>query len=322
MCYMISLPLILLILIFIASLAVLIIASNTFTSAAERIGIFFGIPSFIIGVTIVAFGTSLPELISSIFAVLKGSSEIVVGNVIGSNITNIFLILGLTAIIGKRITLSFDIAYVDLPLLVGSALLFGLMVSDREFGLSDAIFSVFGIIIYLFYAANNAKDEIIQKKQKYSSFKSKKLEPKTWLTIFISGLFIYFSAFYTVESIVIIAEKLKIGKELIAASAVALGTSLPELVVSVIAAIKNKPEIAIGNILGSNIFNTFAVMGVPSLLGRLVLPETMVTFGMPTMVIATLLFFFITQQKRITQWEGWLLLVFYLFFLGKLFSLV
>ena len=319
---MISLPLILLILIFIASLAVLIKASSALTSAAERIGIFFGIPSFIIGVTIIAFGTSLPELISSIFAVLKGSSEIVVGNVIGSNITNIFLILGLTAIIGKRITLSFDIAYVDLPLLVGSALLFGLMVSDREFGLSDAIFSVFGIIIYLFYAANNAKDEIIQKKQKYSSFKSKKLEPKTWLTIFISGLFIYFSAFYTVESIVIIAEKLKIGKELIAASAVALGTSLPELVVSVIAAIKNKPEIAIGNILGSNIFNTFAVMGVPSLLGRLVLPETMVTFGMPTMVIATLLFFFITQQKRITQWEGWLLLVFYLFFLGKLFSLV
>lgn len=319
---MISLPLIFLILIFIASLAVLIIASNTFTSAAERIGIFFGIPSFIIGVTIVAFGTSLPELISSVFAVLKGSSEIVVGNVIGSNITNIFLILGLTAIIGKRITLSFDIAYVDLPLLVGSALLFGLMVSDREFGLSEAIFSVFGIIIYLFYAANNANDEIVQKKQKYSSLKLKKLAMKTWLTLLISGLFIYFSAFYTVESIVVIAEKLKIGKELIAASAVALGTSLPELVVSVIAAIKNKPEIAIGNILGSNIFNTFAVMGVPSLLGRLALPETMVTFGMPTMVIATLLFFLITQQKRITKWEGWLLLVFYLFFLGKLFSLV
>lgn len=319
---MISLPLIVLIFIFMTSLAFLIKASGSFTSAAEKIGIFFRLPSFIIGVTIVAFGTSLPELISSILAVMKQSSEIVVGNVIGSNVTNIFLVLGITAIIGKQINLKFNIAYVDLSLLVGSAFLFGLMISDKVFGLSEAIFSIFGIIIYVIYASNTSKPKIKEMKEQVATLDSPKLELKIWLSLLVSGVVIYFSALYTVESITVIAEKLNIGKEIIAASAVALGTSLPELVVSVVAAIKHKPEIAIGNILGSNIFNTFAVMGIPALIGNLVLPNTMISFGVPMMIIASVLFFLVTQQKRITNWEGWLLLIFYVFFLGKLFNLV
>ena len=319
---MIGLTLIWLILIFIVSLAVLIAASNAFTAAAEKIGIFLGMPSFIIGVTIVAFGTSLPELISSIFAVVKDSSEIVVGNVIGSNITNIFLVLGITAIIGKKIKLKFKIAYVDLSLLVGSALLFSLMVSDGVFGFSEAIFSIFGIIIYVLYAANASKPKIKAKKKQLTEIEPRKMEIKPGFYLLLSGVAIYFSALYTVESIVVIAEKIKIGKEIIAASAVALGTSLPELVVSIIAAVKNKPEIAIGNILGSNIFNTFAVMGIPGLIGNLALPDNMIAFGVPMMVIASVLFFLVTQQRRVTNWEGWLLLIFYTFFLGKLFNLV
>ncbi len=113
---------------------------------------------------------------------------------------------------------------------------------------------------------------------------------------------------------------MKIGKELVAASAVALGTSLPELVVSVVAVKKGNSAIAVGNILGSNIFNTFAVMGLSAFFGTIVLPQSMIYFGMPIMVIATILFFLITQQKQITQWEGWLLIIFYLFFLGKIFN--
>ncbi len=310
------------ILIFIVSLALLIKGSNYFIDSAEKIGVFFKIPTFIVGVTIIAFGTSLPELISSIFAVLKDSSEIVVGNVIGSNITNIFLILGLTAIIGKDIKLSFNIAYVDLPLLIGSALLFAFLIWDRTFTLYEALFLIAGIIVYLFYAINNPKDndDSNKKSQVISGLVTKKLESKTWLILFISIGIVYLSARYTVESIIKIAEMAKIGKELIAASAVALGTSFPELVVSVVAARKGESSIAVGNILGSNIFNTFAVMGIPALFGTLVLPESMINCGLPIMLAATLLFFVITQQKRITRWEGWMLLIFYLFFLGKIFN--
>ena len=310
--------------IFIVSLAFLIAASHYFIDSAEKIGIFFKIPSFIIGVSIVAFGTSLPELISSIFAVIKHSSEIVVGNVIGSNITNIFLILGLTAIIGKTITLSYDIAVVDLPLLVGSALLFGLMIWDGTFSIYEALFSIAGIIIYIFYAVNNSvtNHKVPKKSRQKEKLLTQKLTAKTWLILLISLGAIYFSAKYTVDSIVRIAELLNVGKELIAASAVALGTSLPELVVSVVAIKKGESSIAVGNILGSNIFNTFAVMGIPALFGTIVLPRTMIAWGLPIMIVATALFFLVTQQKRITQWEGWLLLVFYLLFLGKIFSFI
>ena len=114
--------------IFIVSLLVLIKASGYFTDSAERIGIFFGIPAFIVGVTIVSIGTSLPELVSSIFAVLRNSSEIVAGNVIGSNIANIFLVLGITAIIGKKLKITYELSHVDMPFLVGSAFLLMLTV--------------------------------------------------------------------------------------------------------------------------------------------------------------------------------------------------
>jgi len=308
--------------VFIVSLALLIKASDYFVDSAENIGVFFKIPAFIIGVTIVACGTSLPELISSVFAVLKDSSEIVVGNVIGSNITNIFLILGITAIIGKEIKLSYNIAYVDLPLLVGSAFLFAFLIWDRAFSIYEAIFLIAGIVVYIFYAINNTVDDdnLDEKNGAKREFVTKKLGSKTWLTLVISVGVIYLSAKYTVESIIHIAEMAKIGKELIAASAVALGTSLPELVVSVVAARQGESSIAVGNILGSNIFNTFAVMGIPALFGTLKLPDSMIDLGLPIMIAATVLFFIITQQKRITQWEGWMLLIFYLFFLGKLFN--
>ena len=110
--------------ILLASIAVLVKASDYFTDAAEQIGKYFRLPAFIIGVTIVAIGTSLPELVSSIFAVLRGASEIVVGNVVGSNIANIFLVLGITAIVGRKLKIAHELIHVDLPLLVGSTFLF------------------------------------------------------------------------------------------------------------------------------------------------------------------------------------------------------
>ncbi|MCH8003971.1 MAG: calcium/sodium antiporter [Nanoarchaeota archaeon] len=310
--------------VFVASLFVLIKASGYFTDSAEKIGIFFGLPAFIVGVTIVAIGTSLPELISSIFAVLKNSSEIVVGNVVGSNITNILLILALAAIIGKKLKITFELIHVDLPILVGSAFLFAAMIWDGVFTLPEALLSIVGIIIYFLYTVNSErehKDAEIKKEMKEELRKKKKLDIKTIAILVVSAVFIFIGAKYTIESVIKLSEIFNLGKEIIAVSAVALGTSLPELAVSITAVRKGKPEIAVGNVLGSNIFNTFVVMGVPAFFGALIIPQSILTFGLPMMLIATLLFFFITQEKEITKWEGYLLLLFYVFFIGKLFSL-
>ena len=310
--------------VFVASLFVLIKASGYFTHSAEKIGLFFGLPIFIVGVTIVAIGTSLPELISSIFAVLRNSSEIVVGNVVGSNITNIFLILGIAAIVGKKLKITYELIHVDLPILVGSAFLFAAMIWDGVFTLPEALLSIVGIIIYFLYTINSEKrheDVEIKKEMKEELRKKKKLDIKTIAILVVSAVFIFIGAKYTIESVIKLSEIFNLGKEIIAVSAVALGTSLPELAVSITAVRQGKPEIAVGNILGSNIFNTFVVMGVSAFFGALIIPQSILTFALPMMLIATLLFFFITQEKEVTKWEGYLLLLFYVFFIGKLFNL-
>jgi cation:H+ antiporter len=309
--------------IFVISLFVLIKSSDYFTGYAEKIGTFFRLPPFIVGVTIVAIGTSLPELVSSILAVLRNSSEIVVANVIGSNIANIFLILGIAAIMSKKIKIVYELVHVDLPLLVGSAFLFAAMIWDGVFTLPEALISILGIIIYFAYTINTEKkhkDVEIRKEMK-GQLNVKNHMFKNWAVLVVSGIFIYFGAKYTIESIIALSGILNIGKEIIAVSAVALGTSLPELAVSVVAARKGKPEIAVGNILGSNIFNTFAVMGIPALFGTLIIPSGIIAFSLPMMLMATLLFFFMTQEKVVTKWEGYLLILFYVFFIGKVFGL-
>jgi cation:H+ antiporter len=323
------LPVLLWALVFLASLAVLVKASDYFTDSAERIGIAFGISPFIIGVTIVAVGTSTPELVSSILAVMKGSPEIVVGNVMGSNVTNILFILGISAIVGKKMVTNYELANVDLPLFVGSAVLLSLMVVDGAYSLAEALLCLALFLVYLLYAISveRVADEAMERSQKAMEAagvvhpKKRRLDPLVYLKLVLSVFFLYIGANYTIVSVVKLSEMVGIGTEIIAATAVALGTSLPELVVSVKAAAMNKPELAIGNILGSNIFNALGIMGVSALFGTLVIPETITGLVMPMMIVATLLYFVIIWEKEITLWEGWMLVIFYIFFLGKLFGL-
>jgi len=317
--------------IFIISLAVLIKSSDYFTTSAEKIGLWLGIPAFFIGVTIVAIGTSLPELISSIIAVIDGSSEIVVGNVIGSNIAKIFLILGVAGIIAKdQLELSRNLLHVDLPFLVGTSFLLAIMIWDGIFTMGEGILLLFVLIIYSIYLIQSRQkpDKEVRKQLRgvkgelaNHSISKKKISPKVWVILLLSVVGIYFGARFTVESVIELARLFSIGAEVIAVSAVAFGTSLPELMVTISAAKKNKPEIAVGNILGSNIFNILAVMSIPSFFGALIIPTSILFFSLPVMIIATLMFFFITQNKEITKWEGWILLVFYVLFIGKLFHL-
>lgn len=311
------------IVIFIISLYILIRASAYFTNAAAKIGLAFGIPDFVVGLTIVAIGTSLPELISSIFAVLHNSSEIVIGNVVGSNITNIFLIVGVTAIAAKKLKITYELVHIDLPLLMGTALFLTITVWDGRFSLFEALLCLIGLVVYFLHAmtVGNKENGVKTSPKTGKPMEKKSIRAKTFIVLIISSFFIYLGGRYTVEAVIELSQIINIGKEIIAASAVAFGTSLPELVVSITTARQGKPEIAIGNVLGSNVFNALAVMGIPALIGSLVIPQHIITFALPMMVIASLLFFFMTQDKEISQWEGWLLLIFYVFYIGGLFKI-
>lgn len=327
---MTSLPVLLLI--FAVSLAVLVKASDLFTDAAEKIGVGIGLPPFVVGVTIVSMGTSLPELISSLIGITQGATEIVVGNVIGSNIANICLVIGTAAILSKQsLRVMYNLISVDLPLFMGSAFLFTLMAWDQIFTLGESLLLVVGYILYLFYILKSSDEESQADMVPADSEDDDENHPgkltsagllRESLVLTLGGILIFFGAQYTIDSLIKISAILNVGKELIAVSAVALGTSLPELIVTINAALKGKGEIAIGNVVGSNIFNIFVVMGIPGLLTALPVPASVLAPGLPTMLSASLLMFFIAQDNKVTIWEGWLFLILYIWFVGATFNLL
>ena len=304
------------------SLAVLLKASDWFTGAAERIGYGFGLPAFLVGVTIVSIGTSLPELVSAVLAVLRGASEIVAGNVIGSNVANLLLVLGIAAIMAGRLRVRYELINVDLPFLAGSAFFLALVLWSGEVSRAEGALCLCGFGVYLWYALarrpppageHDAQEREIARHPRWL---------RSSLVLLLSGGLIYLGADWTVRAVIEVSRLLEIGAEVIAASAVAFGTSLPEVAVTIAAARRGRPELAVGNVLGSNVFNAFAVTGVPALVGPLRVPDSLLEFALPLMLIATLLGFFMIMEKEMTKWEGWLSLLFYVFFLGTLFNLL
>jgi cation:H+ antiporter len=276
--------------------------------SAEVIGLSMGISPFIIGVTIIAFGTSLPELATSIASVYSGTSEIVIGNVVGSNITNILLVLGFTAFLGKGIKLEFDVMDIDMPLLLGSAFLMFLCLMDGQFGLLDLLLFLVGLLIFLL---NSFKGEKVEKASR------PKVLPRDYVILIISAVFVYFSANYCIDAIENLALAASIDPHIIALTVVALGTSLPELIVSIAAARKGKHAMAVGNVLGSNIFNTYAVMSISAFFGTLEIPASIVSFDLIVMVVASILFAIVCIGGKISKWEGAMLLLFYAYFVGE-----
>lgn len=321
----------LLLLIFAVSLITLVKASDFFTDAAEKIGLVVGFPPFVIGVTIVSIGTSLPELLSSLFGIFQGAPEVVVSNVVGSNIANICLVIGIASIVSSNgVRILYDLVSVDLPLFIGSALLFTLMAWDQTFSRGEALLLVIGYIMYLFYILQSSDETATQNSSDFSPNEPPQARidnratqlMRQGLILLLSGIFIFLGARYTIDSLIRLSEVLNVGKEVIAVSAVALGTSLPELIVTINAASKGKAEIAIGNVLGSNIFNIFIVIGIPGLIQSLPVPEAVIIPGLPTFVAASLMTFFIAQDKKVTLWEGWLFILFYAWFIGSVFGLL
>ena len=303
---------------FLVSLFVLIKSSNVFTDNAEKLGLYLGMPAFLVGITIVSIGTSLPELISGLISVSAGAPEINVGNVIGANISNIFLVLGLSALVGKKLKLSRSLSKIDLPSMLIVSGLFILVVFDGVVSTMEALFLVLLFCVYITYTIKlDMKNKLKVKEHKEKVKLNKKIIP----LLVGSAFFIYLGAKLTIDSVIALSEIFSVGKEIIAVTAFSIGTTLPELTVSITAARKGNPEMAVGNIIGSTIFNALVVFGFPVFLGTLLFGGSILLsipiFLLVALFFATVVFFFINQDNEITRKEGVLLLIFYVIFIIK-----
>jgi len=307
--------------IFIVSLAVLVKAADYFTHYSEKVALSLKISPFIIGVTLIAFGTSLPELATAVVAVFRGDTTIAIANAFGSNIANIFLVLGFVAYVVKKLKAERNLIDIDLPLLFLSTALLVIVVMDRIVTTGEGIILLVGYGVYLTYVIKSqdfAKDALPKLADK--PLIRPRIELSTLLFIILSILGIYLGAEFTVRSVIELGSFFGISTSVIAISAIAIGTSLPELVISLRAALKGKHDIAIGNIVGSNIFNALIVVGIPSLFGALKVDDITWEIGFPFLIIATLTFIFSGITKRVYRYEGAMYLVIYVLFLLKIFG--
>ena len=302
------------ILIFILSLVALLKSSDWLIDSSEKVGLKIGLSPFIIGVTIVAFGTSLPELVASLVAVSQGVTDVVTGNAIGSNIANVLLVVGVSAIIGKSLRVTKNLIDLDLPLLAISTAVFFMMVSDGVVTFIESIFLLITYCVYLFYTLKY--DESGEK-----NVKKPKITTSDIIHLVAGMIGLALGAKFLVDSVINLSEIFDIATGVIAVTLVALGTSLPELIVSAKAVLQGKAEVALGNIFGSNIFNILVVVGLPGLFSTLEIDAKTLAIGIPMLLISTILFVISGISKRIHTQEGWLYLMLYVIFMAKLFGL-
>lgn len=306
---------------------------------SEKFGVAVGISPFIIGVTVVAIGTSFPELVSSLAAAIKGATEMVSANVIGSNIANILLIVGLSAVVGKRLAVKRSLIDIDLPLLASTTVLFGFILWDKKIFWQESLLLLLAFLVYLFYTIQQRTEaplgpfpeeivpgeiyEVLPSRVERRMVKERpeKVTLKTLFFLIVGLIFLIVGANYLVDSVLKLSTILNISTSIITILAVAVGTSLPELAVSVRAAWEKKYEIALGNIFGSNVFNALVVTALPGLTKTLFVDNITFTIGFPFMALATLLLVISGITRRISIWEGSMFLIIYILFAIKLFAL-
>ena len=299
------------------SLAVLAKSSDYFVLFSEKIGLALGISSYVIGATIVAMGTSMPELITSILGQQEVSS-FAIDNIIGSNIANSALVVGLSAIIARKLNIKNNVIDVDIPFLLVASGLFCLFIWDGIFTFAEAILILIFFAIYIAYTLSAEGHAEIKEIVEEEVVEKEKLKWYFFAGLVVSGGFLYLGGRYTVSSVLKLSELLNIQSSVLTMIVVALGTSLPEIIVSVKAAYNGKAGLAIGNAFGSNIFNIAVVIGVPALYTDVTLSAEAFKIGIPFFLVATLAVLFTTIDDIVSRWEGWALLIVYSAFLGKL----
>ncbi len=289
------------IMLLVVGFGMLVKGADWFVEGASSIADRFGIPQIIIGLTIVAFGTSAPEAAISISAALKGNAGLTVGNVLGSNILNVLIILGITAMITPLAVQKCTFRY-EIPFVAVITILLTWLGLDGVIGFQDGVLLWLLLILFLFYLFYMAKKgQVVIEEADLGE-----REPMWKLTLLtlIGGGLIVLGSDVTVDSATIIAKTFGLSDRLIGLTIIAFGTSLPELITSVTAGIKGKADIAIGNIVGSNIFNVLFVVGSAALITPIAFAEQFLIDGVIATVIVVLLWFFIWKDKRLKLYAG------------------
>ncbi|MDI6802534.1 MAG: calcium/sodium antiporter [Bacteroidota bacterium] len=297
---------------FLLGLVLLIIGADLLVRGASRIATLVGVSPLVIGLTVVAYGTSAPELAVGIHSAYIDRPDLILGTVIGSNIFNILLILGISAIITPLIVKQ-QLIKIDVPLMIGISVLAWILSLDGKINRTDGIILFFIVIVYTVFSIRQSRKESKATREEYEKEfgieKNKKQSPlilQIFLILFGGALLILGSNFL-VEGAVELAKYFGISELVIGLTIVAAGTSLPEVATSVVAAIKGEKDIAVGNVVGSNIFNILSVLGLTSIVapnGISVSPAAL-NFDIPIMIavaIACLPIFF--TGNSISRWEG------------------
>ncbi len=306
-------------------LVLLVGGAEALVKSASKLAATVGISPLVIGLTVVAFGTSAPELAVSLQASMSQQTDIALGNVVGSNICNVLLILGISAMIAPLVVAQ-QLIRLDVPIMIGVSALVMLFGWDGRIGRSDGVILFLGGIAYtlfLLYQSRQEKDPAVQ--DEYAQFERRSHSSKeTGLNIglLIGGLgMLIAGSQMLIYSAVAIATRLGVSQLIIGLTVVAVGTSLPELATSVAASLRGESDIAVGNVIGSNIFNILVVLGLSSAVspsGTAVSP-TAIAFDIPVMIaVAVLCLPICITGNKISRREGGLLLSYYLLYAGYL----
>jgi len=305
----------------IAGLVLLVAGAEVLVRGAAKLAAQFGIPPLIIGLTVVAFGTSAPETAVSVQAALNGSGDIAIGNVLGSNIANVLLILGVTSLVAPLIV-SRQLIRLDVPIMIGASLVTYALAWDGSLGRLDGTLLFSAVIAYTAFliissrratAAATADDEFAKEFGLDET-------PKPYASLINAGLVVaglvllVTGSNFLVEGAVSLARALGLSELVIGLTVIAIGTSLPELATSILAAIRGERDIAVGNIVGSNIFNLLCVLGLASLVSpnAIGVAANALAFDFPVMIavaLACLPIFF--TGYAINRWEGLLFVAYY-----------
>ena len=298
-------------------LTVLIIGGNLLLKAAVSISLRFGIPKLLIGMTVVSLATSAPELIVSIKSAIKGSPDLAISNVLGSNIANLGLVLGIT-ILFSPINISKSVYKKEWPIMMFSAIYFLIVILDGIISkIEGGILVCFLVITISALIKLRDKSEVELENSGEDSFL------KSLIVLFFGGLFLYYGSEWFIDGAIMLADSFGISERIIGITVVSVGTSIPELVTSLVALLNKEKSISLGNLLGSNIFNVFAVLGITSLVTPLsVLDKSIINYDIYVMLffaamILPLIFF--PKKLVLGRKEGVIILLFYTVYIYQLF---
>jgi cation:H+ antiporter len=307
-------------------LALLVGGGELLVRGASAVAGVFGVPSLVVGLTVVAFGTSAPEMAVSVQSAWSGQTDIAVGNVIGSNIFNVLFILGLSALIAPLIVAE-QLVRKEVPVMIGASVLLLVLALDGDVSRAEGALLFAGVVAYTAYLIVQARREGAAASADYEKEFGARAAARGrhWayqVAFVVAGLvLLVLGSTWLVEGAVQTARLLGLSELVIGLTIVAAGTSLPEVAASVVAALKGERDIAVGNVVGSNLFNVLAVLGLSSLVSPagLVVAPALIAFDIPVMIavmVACLPIFL--SGYRIARWEGALFLAYYVFYVTYL----